>query len=157
MGMAFLYTLAVALHSLNRWVVLLSAIWLLARSLMAGRATQTGTVRRTYQIFLGVLRVQFLLGVVLLFTSPVAQAAWADLAGAIRVTQLRFFVLEHPVMMTVAVALAEAGLARVTRARDEKAAARTAAIFVTLSLLLILAAVPWPSRAEVARPLLRGW
>ena len=157
MGMATLYMLVVALHNLNRWVVLLSAIWLLARSLMTGRTAHAGTVRRTYQIFLGVLRLQFLLGVVLLFTSPVAQAAWADLAGAIRVAQLRFFVLEHPVMMTAAIALAEAGLARVTKAPDEKAAARRAAVFVTLSLLLILAAIPWPSRPEVARPLLRGW
>ena len=106
---------------------------------------------------LGVTLLQFLLGVVLLFTSPVAQAAWADLGGAIRVAQLRFFVLEHPVMMTAAIALAEAGLARVTKAPDEKAAARRAAVFVTLSLLLILAAIPWPSRPEVARPLLRGW
>ena len=103
------------------------------------------------------LELVALLGVVLLFTSPVAQAAWADLAGAIRVAQLRFFVLEHPVMMTAAIALAEAGLARVTKAPDEKAAARRAAVFVTLSLLLILAAIPWPSRPEVARPLLRGW
>jgi hypothetical protein len=155
--MAILYSIVVAAHGLNRWAVLLSAVWLLARSVSVGRSTPTGSVRKAYRVCLGTLRVQFVLGVILLFTSPVARAAWVDLGTAMRVAQLRFFILEHPVMMIAAIGLAESGLARVMKARDEKAAARAALVFVTLSLLVILAAIPWPSRDAVARPLLRGF
>ena len=158
-SMAALYPIVLLLHGLNRWLVLLAALWLLATTVSpAGRqAPTTSPVRVPYHVYLSTLRVQFLLGVLLLFISPIARAAWSDMGAAMRDRMLRFFSIEHTVMMVLAVGLAEAGMARVIKAKDGRGAARPALIFGLLSLLVILAAIPWPFREAVARPWLRGW
>ena len=157
--MAALYPFIVFLHGLNRWFVLLAVLWLLVTALSPGvrRQSSASPVRTPYNVYLMTLRLQFLLGVVLLFISPVAQAAWADFGAAMANKGLRFFVVEHTAMMFVAIGLAEAGMARVVKATDGRTAARAALIFGTLSLLVILAAIPWPGREVIGRPLLRSW
>ena len=158
-SMAALYPLVIFLHGLNRWLVLLSALWLLAMAVLPGvrRQSSTSPVRVPYHVYLSLLRLQFLLGLALLFISPVAQAAWADFGAAMANKGLRFFVVEHTAMMFVAIGLAEAGMARVSKATDGRTAARAALIFAALSLLVILAAIPWPGREAIGRPLLRSW
>ena len=93
----------------------------------------------------------------LLFISPLALAAWADMGTAMKVRPLRFFTVEHTTMMLVAIGLAEMGAARARKAADASRAARATLIFGGLSLLLILAAIPWPFMGEIARPWLRSW
>src|SRR5262245_41067722 len=113
--MAALYPIVLFLHGLNRWFVLLAALWLLAMcvSAAARQAPTNSPVRAPYHVYLSVLRLQFLLGILLLFISPIAHAAWTDMAGAMRDRMLRFFSIEHTVMMVLALGLAEAGMARV--------------------------------------------
>ncbi|HTV01012.1 MAG TPA: hypothetical protein VMF13_10755 [Luteitalea sp.] len=157
--MAALYPIIIFLHGLNRWVVLAAALWLLAMSILpAGRqAPTTSPIRVPYHVYLSALRLQFLLGVALLFISPLAQAAWSDFGAAMANKGLRFFIVEHTSMMFVAIGMAEAGMAKVSRANDGRTAARAALIFVTMSLLVMLAAIPWPGRELIGRPLVRSW
>lgn len=158
-SMAALYPLIVFLHGLNRWAVLAAALWLLAMCVLPmGRQARTNApFRLPASLYLWTLRIQFLLGVVLLFISPLAQAAWSDFGAAMANKGLRFFIVEHTSMMFVAIGMAEAGMAKVLKANDGRTAARAALIFVTLSLLVMLAAIPWPGRELIGRPLLRAW
>ena len=158
-SMAALYPFIVFLHGLNRWVVLVGALWLLVTSLLPAsrQAATPSTVRLPYSVYLNAMRLQFVLGVVLLFISPLAQAAWSDFGAAMANKGLRFFMVEHTSMMFVAIGLAEAGMARVSKARDGRTASRAALIFGTLSLLVTLAAIPWPGREIIGRPLFRTW
>ena len=159
-SMAALYPIVLFLHGLTRWFVLLTALWLLAMSVAPVSRQSPDAwppVRMPYHVYLSTLRLQFLLGVLLLFVSPIAQAAWSDMGGAMRDRMLRFFSIEHTVMMVLASGLAEAGMARVIKAKDDRGAARAALTYGLLSLLVILAAIPWPFREAAARPWLRGW
>jgi len=155
-----LYPIILFLHSLNRWVVVLGALWLILAALSSLKRTssaETSPVRVPWRVYMGGLHLQFVLGLILLFVSPLALAAWGDLGAAMKVRPLRFFAIEHTAMMLLAVVVAQMGAVRARTARDAARAASTTLAFAGLSLLVILVAIPWPFLGQVARPLLRAW
>jgi len=155
-----LYPIVLFLHSLNRWVVVLGALWLILAALSSLKRTssaETSPVRVPWRVYMGGLHLQFVLGLILLFVSPLALAAWGDLGAAMKVRPLRFFAIEHTAMMLLAVVVAQMGAVRARTARDAARAASTTLAFAGLSLLVILVAIPWPFLGQVARPLLRAW
>ena len=68
----------------------------------------------------------------------------------------RFFTVEHTLMMILAWILVHVGRTSVKRAADNDKHKQMLISF-GLALVLILAAIPWPFRAEIARPLFRGF
>ena len=158
--MAAIHPLILFLHGLNRWVIVLGGLWLLlaaASSLRRTSSADLSPVRVPWRVYMGGLHLQLLLGLVLLFISPLVQSAWADLGGAMKVRPLRFFAVEHTTLMIVAFVLAQAGSIRARKALDAARAARVSLTFGGLSLLLILVATPWPFLGAIARPWLRSW
>ncbi|MBA2356554.1 MAG: hypothetical protein H0V80_18035 [Acidobacteria bacterium] len=155
--MSALHLLVLALHNVNRWLVVIGGAWLIAASASQAFAPATararGSLRRPWQLYVGSLHLQVVLGVLLLLISPVADAAWSDLGAAMRVRQLRFFVLEHPAVMVLGLVIAQRGSVRARHILEGTRAARISLLHAALSLLLILTAVPWPFRDAVAR----GW
>jgi hypothetical protein len=104
--------------------------------------------------FVAGLHLNFVLGLVMYFAlSPITTAAFSDMAQAMKTAALRFFVVEHPFGMLIAVALATVGSARVKRAVDDAAKHKRALIFYTIALLVVLASIPWPFY-PAGRPLL---
>jgi hypothetical protein len=102
------------------------------------------------------LDLQMLLGLVLyLFLSPVTKSAFVDMAAAMREAPIRFFAVEHPVGMIVAIALAHVGRVRVRKASDSESRHKQALVFFGLSLLVMLLSIPWPI-GPGARSLFRG-
>jgi hypothetical protein len=158
--MAAIYPLVLFLHSLTRWLVVVGALWLLVAALSSlGRTSsvETSPVRVPWRVYMGGLHLQFVFGLLLLFMSPLALAAWADIGAAMKVKPMRFFSLEHPTLMIIALVVAQMGAVRARKARDAAGAARTSLVFAGLSVLLILVAMPWPFLGTIARPLLRSW
>lgn len=158
--MAAIYPFVLFLHGLARWVVVIGALWLLFAAISSlGRTSsaQVSPVRVPWRVYMGGLHLQVLLGALLLFISPLALATWADMAGAMKARPMRFFALEHPTMLIVAFVIAQIGSVKARKALDAAGAARTTLVFGGLSLVLILAAVPWPFMGEIARPWLRSW
>lgn len=88
--------------------------------------------------------IQFLVGLVLyVFVSPITRAAFSDFGAAMKNPDLRFYAVEHILMMVIALVLVHIG-----RAKSKKDIApwkrhRSAAIYYSISLLLILLAIPW--------------
>jgi hypothetical protein len=98
--------------------------------------------------------IQVLLGLLLYFVySPYTALAMDDFGNAMRSPELRYWAVEHGFGMLVGVALLHIGRARVAKATDSLRKHRTAAIFFSLALIAILAAVPWPGTPN-ARPLI---
>ncbi len=158
--MAAFFPFVLFLHGLTRWVVLLAGLWLVFTALSSlGRpgSAHGAPVRVPWRVYMGGIHLQLLLGVLLLFISPLALASWADMGTAMKVRPMRFFVVEHTTMMIVALLVAQWGSVKARRAIDAAGAARTSLVFGGLSLLLILAAIPWPFMGEIARPWLRSW
>jgi hypothetical protein len=145
------------LHSWLRWVVLLLALVAVARAIggAASRRAWSPADEAAGKWFTISMDIQLLVGLLLYgLLSPITQAAFADMGAAMRDSALRFWAVEHFVVMLAAVAFAHIGRARARRPGSDAARFRTAAIFYTLSLVALLAAIPWPFMAN-ARPLLR--
>jgi hypothetical protein len=150
------YQVFLALHSLLRWVVLILAIVAVVRAIvgMSGpRAWARGDTLAGRLLTISV-DTQLLVGLILYgVLSPVTRMAFSDMGVAMRDASLRFYAVEHLVLMLAAVALVHVGQVRVRKAMTDRARHRTAAVFFGLALLLMIVGIPWPFRA-VGRPLL---
>ncbi len=70
---------------------------------------------------------------------------------------LRFWIVEHPTMMLLAIALITIAHAKSKKAGNALKKHRIMSILYILALLVIIAGVPWPFRGEdIARPWFRG-
>jgi hypothetical protein len=151
-----MYITLLFIHSWLRYAVLALGLWLLV---IAVRRVRSGTPwspihERVHVGFLAALDTQLLLGLLLYFVlSPVTEAALANMSGAMKDGQLRFFGVEHIATMFIAIAVAHIGRVRSKR-KAGTARYRSILVFQTIWLLLTLAAIPWPG-LDVGRPLFR--
>jgi putative Ca2+/H+ antiporter (TMEM165/GDT1 family) len=151
-----MFQATLALHSLLRWAVLAFGALALVRALAGwlGDRPWTSLDDRAGKYFVAALDLQLLVGLVLYAgLSPIPGAAFSDMGAAMKDTLLRFYAVEHVVLMLAGVALVHVGRVRTRKAATDQARHRTAAIFFLLGLLAILAGIPWPGRV-VGRPLL---
>ncbi len=168
-----MYALLLAIHSWVRWLVILAGVYAVldaARQVpapmadTAGRTTappqppsvalQAVSARRlSGLLFTTVIDVQFLLGILLYgFFSPITTAAMTHFGSAMGNDVARFWAVEHPIGMIAALVLAHIGRARARRAAP--GVRRPGLLFYVLALVIVLVAIPWPSR-PYGRPLLR--
>lgn len=136
------------LHSHNglRWLVLLALLIsiVFAFSGWFRKRDWTKTDKLSGLLLVIFMDLQFLIGIILYaFVSPITKAAFSDFGAAMKNADLRFYAVEHFLMMIIALVLVHIG-----RAKSKKDIAgwkrhRSAALFYGLSLLLILAAIPW--------------
>ena len=153
-----MYDLLLLAHSWLRWLVLLAALAAIVRAIggVNTRRPFTPLDDRAGLWLTASLDFQMLLGLILyIFLSPVTQSAFVDMAAAMREAPIRFFAVEHPVGMIVAIALAHVGRVRVRKAADSESKHKQALIFFGLSLLVLLLSIPWPI-GPGARSLFRG-
>jgi hypothetical protein len=151
-----MYSLFLTLHSLFRWVVILTAIAALVQAFRGwlGRRAWTPLDDLLGLFFTVSLDIQLLLGIILYVVSPLIQNAFQDLGEALASPSLAFFAVEHVVAMFIAVVLAHVGRALARRAEDPQVKHQRAAIFFGLAVVVILIAIPWPF-LPYGRPLFR--
>ena len=153
-----MYELVLVAHSWLRWLVLLADLAAVARAIggVSTRRPWTPVDDRAGLWMTAALDLQMLLGLVLyIFLSPVTKSAFVDMAAAMREAPIRFFAVEHPVGMIVAIALAHIGRVRLRKAADSESRHKTALVFFGLSLVVLLLSMPWPI-GPGARSLFRG-
>lgn len=153
---AMLYTPLLYLHSWNRWIVLISALVLVAMGIAGWmRGSNDATLlKKLSVIFIISLDIQFLTGLVLFFVAPTSHAFLGDTAAGMGDSVLRFWGLEHPFGMFLGLVFAHVGRARIRRAETAAGASRAAAIWIGLGLVFMLATIPWPGLPQ-GRPLIR--
>ena len=150
-----MYSLVLNVHSWMRWVVIATCLWSILRAVMAGGRPWTPADARASRLFMLTLDIQVLLGLLLyLVLSPFTRQALGDIGAAMKVSALRFFLVEHLFGMLIAVALTHVGIAKIRRASGDARRHRTALIFFSLALLAIFASIPWPGM-PAGRPLFR--
>ena len=99
--------------------------------------------------------IQLLVGLILYFVvSPLTQTALKNFGAAMQDPELRFFAVEHILLMLAAAAAAHVGRTLSRRASAALTKHQRAALLFGLTLLLILLAIPWPFSAA-ARPWIR--
>lgn len=140
------YETLLATHSILRWAILAIGLTAAARAILARRRARPRTDGDALvgRMFTFLLDLQFLIGVIVFaLFSPVIKAAMTNPAQAMQSGTTRFWMVEHPVAMLLAIVLAHIGLAKSRRAGGNDWH-RAAAVYFTLSVLVILCAVPWP-------------
>ncbi|GAB4533581.1 MAG: cytochrome B [Anaerolineae bacterium] len=152
-----MYPLILTLHSIIRWVVLILAVVSVVRALLGWFSNKEWTALddRLGMLFSTGMDVQVLLGFILyVFLSPLTRSALQGFGAAMSNSVLRYWSVEHILLMIVALILTHAGRATSKAAQGARGSHRRAALFFGLATLAILLAIPWPFLAY-GRPLLR--
>jgi hypothetical protein len=149
-----MYNILLYLHSWLRWAVLLFSLIVIARAYAGwfGKKDYVGADNKSAIFYIASVHSQFLIGLLLyLFFSPITKAAFADFGAAMKNGGLRFFAVEHSLGMLIGVVLAQVGRSTSKKAKDAVTKHKKMAIFATLSLIAILASIPWPPLRELFR------
>ena len=141
-----LFSIMLPLHSIVRWLVVIAAVAVVGRALYAWLTKKDWTALddRLGMIFPMVMDIQVLVGLILyFFASPITQTALKDFGQAMKNADLRYFAVEHIFMMLVALVVAHVGRAVSRKAATAPAKHRAAALLFSLSIVLVLASIPW--------------
>lgn len=141
-----MYTTFLVIHNLLRWLVLIAVIVAAGKALMGwfGKHQWSKLDDRLGIIVTSSLDAQFLVGLILyVFLSPLTTAAFQNLGAAMQDRVLRFFAVEHISVMVVAVVLAHVGRTLSKKASTDTTKFQRAGIFFALTLIAILAGIPW--------------
>ncbi len=154
-----LYSTVLFLHSWLRWGVVVFGVLTLARALtgwLRGR-DWTRSDRRLQLLFVSAFDLQLLLGLTLYTVlSPLTPRSMEAFRASMSVSFLRFFTVEHPVMMLLALTAAHVASALSRRAGSPRTRHRVWAVGLLVTLLLVALGIPWPGLSH-GRPLFRGF
>lgn len=141
-----MYTGLLHSHNMFRWLVLIVLVLAIFYALSGWSKKgawkkKDKTIGLLLMIFMD---IQFLIGIILyLFVSPVTKAAFNDFGAAMKNADLRFYAVEHILLMLIALVLVHIGRARSKKIHIEWRKHRSSAIYYGIALILILAAIPW--------------
>jgi hypothetical protein len=149
-----MYSAFLLLHSWIRWLALAAGL-LATISAVRGASTQDPRADRWGLVLTIALDVQLVIGLLLYFAvSPVMESIRANFAAAMPNAQLRFWAVEHPTGMVIALVLVHLGRVLSRKAASPAARRRRQMICYGLATLIMLLATPWPWTAA-GRPLFR--
>lgn len=141
-----MYPLVLGLHNVVRWVVIALGVWavMLAWRGWLARRTWREQESRAARLFVTALDVQLLLGLLLYaFFSPLTRRGFSDPMAAMREAPVRYFLVEHTVVMLTAIVLAHVGWSRVKRAGSDSQRFQQAALWLGVALAAVVGFVPW--------------
>lgn len=147
-----MYSALLTVHSYLRYAVLALVLLVVLRylaGLLAGRAWNDGD-EGLGRWMIRVWDLQFLLGLVLYFLSPIVQFGFANFGAAMGDAQLRQFLVEHPVLNLLAIGALHMGWIRARKAATARGRMLRALLFIAVAAVLVVLSIPWEGR-----PLLR--
>lgn len=149
-----MYSFLLALHSLTRWLVLVSllySIFIAYRGWASEKPfTKADNIIRT--VTTTIAHTQLVIGVWLYCISPVVSYFLHHFGAAIHERQIRFFGMEHITMMIIAITVLTIGSANAKRKPTDQQKFKTMAVWFTVALVIILSSIPWSFSPLTARP-----
>ena len=141
------------LHSALRWVALLLLVLTIADSAIRMYRPFKENERKLAMFAMITLHTQVLIGIALYFVSPMIKGFMED--GHIMKNSIaRFYIVEHLLLMLLAIAVVTIGYSRAKRQAEAWAKHRMIFFYYLVGLILILLSIPWPFREAGAG---RGW
>ncbi|MCC7025876.1 MAG: cytochrome b [Saprospiraceae bacterium] len=154
-----MYTTVLALHSIFRWLVLISLViaifqaykgWILKKPFLS----KDNAIRHWTAT---IAHVQLMIGLWLYFVSPQMDYFMKNFKEAVHQKDIRFFGMEHSIMMVVAIVLITIGSVIAKRKSTDQDKFKTIAIWFTIGLIIILISIPWSFSPFVSRPNFRSF
>ena len=150
-----MYNYLLPLHSVLRWLVLIFLVLSILRSITGFKQkrlfTKGDNLLRHWTATIA--HIQLIVGMLLYLKSPLIQMYWKS--NTEHISELSFFSVFHALLMFIAITLLTIGSAKAKRAKTPNAIFKLILIYYSLSLLVILIAIPWPFSPFVSRPYLR--
>jgi hypothetical protein len=151
-----MYTGLNHLHSALRWVLLVLTIVTIAKAYIGWKQKKSYELSDNKLSLFTLIgfHTQLLIGLGLYFVSPTVQLAMADMGAAMKEPVLRFFAVEHFILMILAVIIVTVGRITSKKMKEDWQKHKRVFVFYLIALLLVLVAIPWPFREVGAG---RGW
>ena len=133
------------LHGFLPYLLLIVLLFAFVRSVIAYRGQQPHTegYRKNGLILLIVAHIQFLIGGVLYFVSPMSTSGLNDVGLAMKDSTLRLYTIEHPLMMILAIVLITMAYSKSKKDISSHLKHKIKSIYFGLALVLILSRIPW--------------
>jgi len=148
------------LHNLLRWIILVLLLLSILKSYtgMTSKKAFEASDKKIWLFTMIAAHVTLLLGLYQWLLGRYGLFTYVKPEGVsmMKDPYLRFFQMEHPVSMILAILLITLGYGMAKKNVDDQTKYKKAFRYFVLALVLILAAVPWPFRELVARPLFPG-
>ena len=140
-----MYPIILTLHNIVRWAVIILGIVAAALALAGwlNRRPWSEQMRKFSSYFAMSMDIQILFGLILYFISPNNMAALQNFGAVMSNSAQRFYAIEHPLMMVLAVVFAHLGSVLPRKVDDPRKKYLRAAIFIGLAVVLVLSAIPW--------------
>lgn len=94
-------------------------------------------------VTVGFIHLQFVIGLYVYYTSEKTSIFLSDVKGSIAISELRFYAVEHSLIMLIAIIIITIGSFKAKRIEDERKKYKIQIIYFTIGLILILAGIPW--------------
>jgi phosphoglycerol transferase MdoB-like AlkP superfamily enzyme len=144
-----IYNFLLHLHSIVRWIILLLLLIAIFNSLVAGQRPWIRTDARTGSILVIFADLMLLVGLAQWYFGSKGYKlidAAGGMGAAMKDSFTRFFAIEHPLMMLIAIIFIHIGKGQARKAISDKAKHKRTVIFYLIALIIILAMIPWPFR-----------
>jgi uncharacterized membrane protein YozB (DUF420 family) len=130
-------------HSGLRWVVLILLIYAIVNAFNSKSKNKYEKRDKMINLFAMIsLHVQLIIGLILYFLSP--KVVFPD--GWMKISQARFFGLEHILLMIIAIAIVTIGRKKAEKENVSRNKHAKIAVWYLIGLILIFASIPWPFR-----------
>ena len=152
-----MYSTLLSLHSFVRWLVLMSLLFALFRAYRGWFSKKAFTrfdnsVRHWTAT---VAHIQLILGIWLYLLSPITTYFLENFPDSVHLREIRFFGMEHSLMMIIAVTLITIGSVKARRRQEDRDKFKTMAIWFSIGLLIVFLSIPWAFSPFTARPYFR--
>ncbi len=132
-------------HSYFRWAILLPFVLSFIFLIISIKNKEFSiTFKNLHRIASIAISIQFVIGILLYSISPVISIALSDMASAMKIKELRFYAVEHNVIMFLAVGLFHASQAKIKKQEIpfEKKYKFILAVYLILILFFAIG-IPW--------------
>lgn len=139
-----LYLILLHVHSVLRWLIAILLVYSLVVSFVRWRSAselnKTDSLFTSFTVHFS--HLQLLIGLILYFISPKVMFNGDAMASPM----IRFFTVEHIMLMVLAIACLTIGNMRAKRITNPSSKAKTIFAWFLIAFILIMAGVPWPFR-----------
>ena len=151
-----MYQLVLSLHSIFRWLVVAALIFAIYKGFRGwiNKSTFTNRDKTIRQVAASLVHLQFLLGIILYFVSPLTGYLISHFSVAKSNPVISFFGMSHTAAMLIAVIDITIGMILSKRAVTDSKKFSMMALFYSSALIIMLVMIPWPFSPFAQRPLL---
>lgn len=143
-----------SLHSLVRWLVLISFVLLILKSIYKWKHKKSKTSFDGFlvKITLFIFTLQVFIGLYLYSQSPIVHYFLSNFKEAMPETEVRFFGMEHITAMLISYVLVLLGSFKARKINDHRVYFKTIILWFSFALIIIFLSIPWSFSPFTARP-----